>query len=222
METVTLHVSFDADSMIPEMAEGPKYAPNVFGTWDNRTRVPQFADGLVGRALVLGTGGAVYPRVGNLLLEKRGAVALWIRPENWQRPRDGNCVFAMTTNSAFYLERQGADRDKDGRVLRQEGILYLIFPGRGGATLGGGSEWPNGRWHLLVANWSWPTIELSVNGGPFEVASLSTSPGKDAFGDLVLGDRAGNARGLLDEFFAFRRPVTREEAQVLYDTGIRK
>jgi len=219
MEAVTFHASFDADSMTPDMAEGPDYAPAVFGTYDNRRKSPQFADGLMGRALVVGTGGASYPRAGNMLLEKRGAVALWIRPENWQRPRDGNCVFAMTTNSTFYLERQGPDRDKDGRVRRHEGILYLIFPGRGGATLSGGSEWINGQWYLLVANWSWPTIELSVNGGPFEIGSLSAVPGEKVFGGLVLGDRGGSARGLLDEFLAFRRPLSGAEAQLLYRLG---
>jgi hypothetical protein len=219
MEAVTFHVSFDADSMAPDMAEGPQYAPSLFGTSDNQLRSPKFADGLLGRALMLGTGGAIYPRPGNVFLEKRGAVAVWIRPENWQRPRDGNCVFAMTTNSSFYLERQGPDRDKEGRVLRHEGILYLIFPGRGGATLSGGSDWVNGQWYLLVANWSWPTVELSVNGGPFEIASLSAVPVEGAFGGLIVGDRGGQPRGLLDEFLAFRRPLTREEAQLLHRLG---
>ena len=62
MEAVTFHVSFDADSLMPDMAEGPKYAPRVFGAYRVKGSRPQFADGLVGRALVLGTGGASYPR----------------------------------------------------------------------------------------------------------------------------------------------------------------
>jgi hypothetical protein len=220
MEAVTFHLGFDAESMLPDMAEGRQYAPSPFGTWDNRTRAPQFADGLFGRALVLGTGGATYPRAGNMLLEKRGSIAVWIRPENWQRPRDGNCVFAMTTNSTFYLERQGPDRDKDGRVLRHEGILYLaLLPGKVSATLSGGSEWVNGQWYLLVANWSWPTMELSVNGGPFEIAALSATPPDGVFGGLIVGDRGGQRRGLLDELLAFRRPLSREEAQLLYRLG---
>jgi hypothetical protein len=220
MEAVTFHASFDADSMNPDMAEGPAYAPTLFGTWDNRIRTPQFADGLFGRALVLGTGGAVYPRAGNLLLEKRGSLAIWIRPENWQRPRDDNCVFMMTSNSSFYLERQGPDQDKDGRLLRQEGVFYLVFvPGKPSATLDGGSNWANGQWHLLVANWSWPTIELGVDGGPFQIGSLSAVPPEGLFGGLVLGDRSGRPHGLLDEFLAFRRPLTREETQLLYHVG---
>ena len=220
MEAVTFHASFDANSMLPDMAEGPAYAPTLFGSWDNRIRAPQFADGLFGRALVLGTGGAMYPRPGNVLLEKRGAAAVWVRPEHWLRPRDDNCVLAMTSNSTFYLERQGPDQDKDGRVLRQEGVLYLVLlPGKTSATLNGGSDWANGRWYLLVANWSWPTIELSVNGGPFQIGSLSATPAEGIFGGLVLGDRSGRPHGLLDEFMAFRRPLTREEAQLLYRQG---
>lgn len=217
MNAATFHVGFDADNMRPDMAEGASFVPSVFTSREGEFPEPQFADGLVGRALVLGTGGAVYPRAGNVLLEKRGAIAVWIRPQNWQRPRDGNCVFTMTSNATFYLERQGPDIDDDGRVRRQEGILYIanLKPARA-MTINGGSDWKNDQWYLLVANWSWPTMELSVNGGPFKVRALSRVPEEGAFGNLVLGDRAGKQRGLLDEFFAFRRPLSQDEVQLLW------
>jgi len=217
MDAVTFHVSFDAEHMRPDMAEGPSFDPSVFTSREREFPRPQFADGLVGRALVLGTGGAVYPRVGNVPLENRGSIAVWIQPQNWQRPRDGNCVFTMTSNATFYLERQGPDIDDDGRVRRHEGILYIanLKPART-MTINGGADWKNDQWYLLVANWSWPTMELSVNGGPFKVRSLSRVPGEGAFGNLVLGDRAGKERGLIDEFFAFRRPLSQGEVQLLW------
>jgi hypothetical protein len=217
MDAVTLHVSFDGDSFVPDMAQGDAYKPTVILPQGTSPPSPQFVDGLLGRALVLGTGCAVYPRERNVTLENRGAVALWIKPQNWQRPRDGNCVFVMTTNSTFYLERQGPDVDDEGRVRRQEGILYLaIPPGSRASTIDGGGAWKNDQWYLLVANWSWPTMELSVNGQPFAVQSLSQTPPPGIFGGLVLGDRGGAVRGLLDEFIAFRRPLTLEEAQRLW------
>ena len=217
MDAVTWHVSFDQDSLVPDLAEGDEYRPTLAPSASPEFPGPQFADGLLGRALVLGSGSAAYPRAGNVTLEQRGAVAMWIQPQNWQRPRDGNCVFLMTGNSTFYLERQGPDVDDEGRVRRQEGILYLaIVPGLRSSTIDGGGDWKNGQWYLLVANWSWPTMELSVNGGPFAVRSLSQSPPDGVFGNLVLGDRGGAARGLLDEVFAFRRPLTLEEVQLLW------
>ena len=123
MESVTFHASFDGATMVPEMAEGSEFAPAIFGPRANPKQLPQFAEGLIGQALVLGSGGAVYPRAGNVLFEKRGALAMWIKPDKWRRPRDGNCVFVMTSNATFYLERQGPDRFDDGRVRRLEGIL---------------------------------------------------------------------------------------------------
>jgi len=217
MDAVTLHLSFDRDSLVPDLAEGDEYRPAVSPASWNVTPGLQFADGLLGRALVLGSGCAVYPRAGNVTLEQRGAVAMWIQPQNWQRPRDGNCVFLMTGNSTFYLERQGPDLDDQGRVRRQEGILYLtLVPGMRSATIDGGGDWQNGQWYLLVANWSWPTLELSVNGRPFAVQSLSQPPAEGVFGNLVVGDRGGAARGLIDEVFAFRRPLTLEEVQLLW------
>lgn len=223
MESVTFHVTFDAADMTAEMAEGPEYAPNVFGTRDKPTESPRFTEGLIGKALVLGTGGAVYPRVGNVLLEKRGALAMWIKPEDWRRPRDANCVFVMTSNATFYLERQGPDLHDDGRVRRHEGIFYIAqVPGSRSTMLNGGSDWVDGNWYLLVANWSWPTMELSVNGQPFQVRSLSDAPGEKAFGSLVVGDRSGNHRGLLDEVLAFRRPLAHEEVRLLWELGMRQ
>jgi len=217
MDAVTLHVSFDRGSMMPDMAEGASYAPKIFGARRDRSKTPEFAKGLVGQALVLGSGYAVYPRAGNVLLGKRGALALWIRPENWQRPRDGNCVFAMTTNSTFYLERQGPDVDADGRVRRHESVLYLAgAPKKRLFNVAVGPAWENGRWHLLVANWSWPTFELSVDGRPFDIQSIPDALEDAGFGDLALGDASGQARGLLDEVMAFRRPLTLEEAKLLH------
>jgi len=219
MDAVTLRVSFDDASMVPEMAEGDEHQPNVFASSSKGATGPRFAEGLVGRALVLGTGGATYPRKGNVLLERRGAIAVWVRPEGWQRPNDHNTVFAMTSRATFYLQRQGPAVDKDGRVRRHEAVQYLAAGPDGQLTcITGGSDWANGRWYLLVANWSWPTFELSVNGQPFKGRSLSGMPKPETFGNLVLGARSGQKRGLLDEFLAFRRPLALDEVRLLHTT----
>ena len=107
--------------------------------------------------------------------------------------------------------------DDDGRLQRHEAVMYLARPPEDRfATLTAPSVWENGTWHLLAANWSWPTMELSVDGKPFDVVSLSATPEEGTFGGLVLGDRSGELRGLLDEVLAFRRPLVIEEVQLLW------
>jgi len=221
MDAVTLHVSFDAGTALPDMAAGDDYAPQLFGGRGVGTAGPQFAPGLVGQAMVLGAGGAVYPRRGSVTLENRGALALWIKPLDWQRPNDGNTVFAMTTNATFYLQRQGPLRGDDGQVVRHEGVQYLARTSGGRLTsLVSESNWENGRWYLLVANWSWPSFALSVNAEPFQSKSLSPSPTGEDFGDLRIGG-GGPPRGLIDEVLAFRRPLGIDEVKLLYRLGQR-
>jgi hypothetical protein len=166
MEAVTFHLSFDRQTMTPDMAEGDQYQPRLMGSQDRSSPRPEFAKGLIGQALVLGMGVGVYPRVGNVLLERRGALACWIRPEDWQRPNDGNVVFTMTSNASFYLEREGPRLGPDKRVIAHETVLYLAKQEGRMFTLADYSRWENGRWYLVVANWTWPTFELSVNGRP--------------------------------------------------------
>ncbi len=217
MDAVTLHVGFDHGDVTPGMAAGPAWKPSVFGAGSPPADRPQFAAGLVGKALVLGTGGAVYPRAGNVPLEKRGAIAVWIKPENWQRPNDGNCEFVMTGDAAFYLQRQGPLVGEDKQVRRHEVIQYLVRDQ--GQRLAGASDWTpweNGRWHLLVANWSWPSFELSIDGRGFEGKSLSAAPPEGTFGPLVVGCRGTGPRGLLDELLVFDRPLGLEEVKLLY------
>lgn len=215
MDAVTFHASFDRGSMMPDMAEGEPYAPQVRGSHDKSSPAPRFAPGLAGQALVLGSGAAIYPRAGNVLLERRGALACWVRPEGWERPNDRNVVFVMTSNASFYLERQGPLEGTDGRVRRHEGVLYIARQDDRMVSVTAHEPWQNGRWYLLVANWTWPTFQLSVDGEPVGAKSLAGMPKPDAFGALVVGDSGAGARGLLDEVMAFRRPLSQEEAMLL-------
>lgn len=216
MDAVTLHLSFDRGSMLPDMAEGDPHPPRISGTHDKRSAGPQFAPGLIGQALVLGSGVGSYSRPANVLLEKRGALACWVRPEGWRRPDDRNVVFAMTSNAAFYLERQGPLAGPDGAVRRHETVLYLARDAGRLLSISAPATWEDGRWYLLVANWSWPTFELSVNGEPFQGRATSGVPPEGTFGALVVGDAGAGPRGLLDELMAFRRPLGLDEVRLLW------
>ncbi|MBM3475229.1 MAG: LamG domain-containing protein [Armatimonadetes bacterium] len=212
MDWVTLRLTFDADSMLPDMAAGA-FEPTLHGT-------PQFAEGVKGRALVAGgeSGGAFLARRLNAPLETRGAISLWLCPLEWTHVNGGNTEFLMTTNFSLYLQRQGPLHNEEGVVTRQEAVQFLMLSEvTGNNCLAFGTEdWPLGKWRLLVANWSWPVMSFSLDGGEFQSVSVKQSPTEANFGDLLVGS-AGGEKTLMDELTIYRRPLTLDEARHLYD-----
>lgn len=211
MEWATFQLTFDAGSMMPDMAAGDAKL-GVNGT-------PQFVPGLRGQALVAGegSGAAGYASVGNVSFASQGAIALWVMPVAWTHVQGGNTVFLMTSNSNFYLERQGPWIEGT-ELKRQEAVLYLLFSktvGNGCLSLGT-NDWPLNQWRLIVANWSWPTMSLSLDGGEFQSATLKGKPPAEEFGGLYVG-ASGGEKTLLDEITIFRRPLTLAEVKAMYE-----
>lgn len=211
MPWVTLQLTFDSDSLVPDLAAGdPAVTPHG---------QPLFAPGIKGRALVAGDGSgqAAFARAGNANLETRGAVSLWVCPTGWTHHQGGNTTFLMTSNSSFYLQRQGPMHNDEGVVTRHEGVQFLMLSQVTGnqCLMVGTGDWPQGRWRLLVANWSWPTMSLSLDGGEFQSLTVKHSPGPEQFGALVVGASSGE-QTLLDELTIYRRPLTLDEVRALY------
>ncbi|MEA3401756.1 MAG: LamG-like jellyroll fold domain-containing protein [Armatimonadota bacterium] len=213
MDWVTFRLTFDGGTMLPEMAAG-EWEPQVTGT-------PRFELGLVDQALLAGSGSgrAYYPRGPNAPMGTRGAVSMWIRPVKWTRVNGGNTTFLMTTNSSFYLQRQGPAHNEEGRVTRHEGLQYLIRGERTGnkTLMVGTAGWPDGQWRLIVANWSWPTMSLSIDGGEFRSVAVKAAPDESYFGRLSVGATGGETT-LIDELTIYRRPLTLDEARLLYES----
>jgi hypothetical protein len=211
MGWVTFQLTFDGGSMVPDMAAGdPKFTPG--GT-------PQFAPGIMGLALVAGgqSGNAIFPRELNGPFDTRGAISLWLCPVEWTHVNGGNTEFLMTTNASFYLQRQGPMHNAEGVVTRQEGMQFLMLsPVTGNNCLAFGTEgWPLGQWRLVVANWSWPTMSFSLDGGEFQSVSVKQNPTAANFGGILVGS-SGGEKTLMDELTIYRRPLTLEEARAVY------
>lgn len=219
MDAVTLRISFDNKSMLPDMAAGPKYVPTALGPYNKNTDPPAFEKGRVGSALVLGTGAGMYPNASNIDFAGRGAIVFWVKPLEWTRPNGSNIVFSMTAGSHFYLQRQGPMQSPEGKLLRGEGIQFLVKASgeqKQFTALMDYSNWQNGHWYLVVANWAWPKMEWGINAGPFAANSLNDTPKKDLFGSLIIGAQGGE-KGLLDEVMVFNRPLNRDEAKLLFE-----
>jgi hypothetical protein len=213
MDWVTLRFTFDAGSFLPEMATGD-YKPQ----WG---KAAQFRPGLRGQALLAGDGSAaeLFARGPNAALGTRGALSLWLCPVDWKHDNGGNTTLVMTSDATFYVQRQGPLLNADGTWQRNEGVQFLMLvKDKGPGTLMMGTEsWPNGQWRLLVANWSWPIMELSLDGGEFAGFTVRTVPTDADFGGLLIGAEGGDPT-LLDEVTFYRRPLSLAEARLIYET----
>jgi len=212
MDWVSFQLTFDGDSLTPDMAAGDfKFTP---------TKTPRFVEGLKGRALVAGDGSgyAIYPRERNAPLATRGAISLWVCPVTWTHVNGGNTVLLMTTNASFYLQRQGPLHDPDGGLVRAEGVQFLMLAKTTGnnCLMFGTEDWPLHKWRLLVANWSWPMMQFSLDGGEFQSLTLKQNPAEADFGGFLVGSDGGEET-LLDEVTIYRRPLSLQEVQTIYE-----
>jgi hypothetical protein len=211
MSWVTFQDTFDAGSLVPDMAAGEyKFTPH--GT-------PQFQPGVKGLALQAGgeTGAAMYPHARNFPLESRGSLSVWLCPLGWTHDNGPNTEYVRTANATFYLERQGPMHNAEGVGTRLECLLYIIRgTSAGNQTLyADTAAWPQGQWRLIVLNWDWPVLEISVNGEDFSTATTTGGPKPEEIGDFLVGSRGGEVT-LMDELMIYRRPLTRAEAKALY------
>jgi len=214
MEAVTLYVSFDA-GFGPDLAAGAADEPRLHGGFSGQDKRPDLTAGLLGQALVLGTGSAVYPAPGNASLNSRGAIAFWIKPESWKTDNDPNSVF-VHAGRHFIVERQGPLSGKEGTRNRDASLLCIgSAAGQQRATSIQAPDLPNGVWAFIVANWSWPRIEMSINGAAPRAKATAGHPPADAFSRISLGARTGS-RALMDEVLVFSRPLTPREIRALY------
>lgn len=222
MSDAVLHLSFDGDSMKPDLVAGDPIEPKVRGSLNKVFAAPVFTDGVIGRGLVLGTGDATFPLPTPNPLLTRGAIAVWLKPETWNRDAGVNVNVIRTPTNVFVVQRQGPKHDPAGKVLRHENLSASATPSAGERRLSVYRPVPeNGAWNLIVVNWAWPTFSISVNGNPFVSRSLPRTPDDpDAFASVIVGSFHGreDERAILDELYLFSRPLTREEALLLYNT----
>jgi hypothetical protein len=215
-EWVTFGLSFDGGTLEPEMALGESRG--------QRSPAAEFAPGLAGRAVRIGGRGdgawGVYPKAGNFPIARRGALSLWICPLNWNHRDDGYTSLVTTNKGGLILERQGPAYARDGKLLRGEALLAILIARETGniSVAAECDHWSNGQWHLIAVNWSWPRLELSVDGGPLSGKAAKEPPRETVFGDLRVGSAHGPAT-LVDELFIYGRPLAEAEIKAIWEAA---
>ena len=229
MADVIFHVRYDDGTMKPDIAAGPKGLLKTLPAGWKKKPEPgkvygRYAPGIVGLALRADRGVGVYAAQGNMTPRTSGAIAFWLKPLDWRKDDDRGIHVFRTSGGHMGMGRQAGKRRKDGKKLRGE-----MFAGWAHKSLRKGERnacvpryglLKNDQWYFVVLSWAWPTLSLSLDGGPFRTVSLPRVP-DDAMaqiGSFNLGSRGGGAPTLIDEVMIFNRPLDAAEAKLICTT----
>ena len=226
LSDVILFVSYDAGSMKPELAAGErdltrKHPPH--GADAKRAApVGTYEPGILGKALRADSGAGQYAVQDNIRLHANGAIAFWLKPLDWTG--SGNSYFFLLPGgNKMGIMRQALLQDETGKIRRHERFSVYArrnpADSRGAAGVWRGERFVENQWFLVVVNWAWPNVSMSVNGAPFDTGkSLTGFPEwKDTVESFYLGSRGGGPT-LMDEVMIFSRPLDVAEAKLIHDT----
>jgi hypothetical protein len=220
-DALRFELDFDRSGTQAGLSEGSAKPIHVFGTVSLR-------DGLLGKALFCGEGGAKlrFATAENLDFDKPGSLSFWFFPLDWDADHRYRCFFFGTESSQGYFGIQQANDPKSHKpydralhlmILHSKTLASAVFAlppfGKNGL----------GRWHLIAANWDANSVALSLDGQEFSVWQLKGQLDRKAIPSdhfSVGSDQHWNY--LLDEFRIYSRKLTAQEVQNIYQQGLRK
>ncbi|MEA3402451.1 MAG: DUF6067 family protein [Armatimonadota bacterium] len=175
----------------------------------------EYAEGMIGRALVVGDGAAQLelPAKGNVLAE-RGTVEMWVCPLDWSGGDSKFHEFFATSGEGWILLY---------KYLSPGRLLFLMADDRAAQSWMTAAanirDWEPGQWHHIAATWR--TGEIAVYVERQQAASVPEAPLSPDVGEVIqLGDRPWHierdARTLIDEVVVYRRALAAAEVEASY------
>jgi hypothetical protein len=217
-DDIIFELDFDSDGTTADISAGrPKLLAKVGEL--------KFAEGLRGKALVCGEGGAklMYRKNGNLDFSSPGTITFWVKPIEWGKAAEFSRVFFFGMEySKGFLGIQIASGPKGVSPLeRNLNFTLLYFKSIADTTLsiqgfGRGTE---KRWHMIALEWDNHTIFLSVDGKPLSRKALQGTLSQKLFPGrhFSLGSNY-HAKYLMDQFRIYNRRLSNEELKRIYET----
>jgi hypothetical protein len=156
----------------------------------------------------------------SISLAKPGSLSYWVKTDDGHIPM-GFQVFDGFSRVNFFAVDHGS-------IGAGVDVYFHIGNATGPQTIQTApswvplSSWANdGRWHLVVINWSAPKIGVSVDGGPLALTDVDWMQGDHVFasgvGSLIYAGGTnvgpGGYRGVGDEMIVLNRPMTTAEIQ---------
>lgn len=181
-----------------------------------------WADGIFGKALKSEAPKIRYAPEGNVDLLGSGSVAFWVKALDWDstlEPTHIGFLRVMEGNRELSLIRIWKHENHNALALH---VKLRNSPHT--QRIGSSKDWGN-EWHLFVANWTRDYIEVSLDGnllarqtvteGDEDASYMRETPAIHIPG----GGDVAEFPYLIDEVMFFKRPLTNEEVQWIYESA---
>jgi len=192
----------------------------------------EFAAGRFGQGCLTGRKGDQirYETAGNLDVAA-GTVALWVKPLSWH---EGDAFMRFWFRVG---EEEGAGGKGSGTFLwlykfhRHVPLYWLVqqdYYQRSASYAGGRNVYKVGEWTHIAASWCGPMMRVYANGKLLGSARTPTPTVLRSYGPhfhvggeswTPKGDTQEKSDSVIDEFYTFRRPLTRGEIKALCEKG---
>ena len=222
---VVFHISFDDETIEADITEGSEKPQSKFGK-------VAFADGISGKALRCGKGGAKvrYHRTEHLNFDRPGTIVFFYKGVGWKTFGKGSRVlFWAIESSVGYIGQHLAN---DPKTLcpckRNLTTMYLYgkkIPNKSFFTNLPGGEAGCEKWHMLAFSWAPGQIRVNADDVPGKTYPLPFDVSESDFPNKTFS--IGNSSDwpyLLDEFTIYNRRLSDAELLDIYNKtmGVKK
>jgi hypothetical protein len=212
---ITFYAAFDGQP-IADMSVG-KGAPT--GNFQNLSWAP----GKRGQALQAQGNALIYAASGNIDFENPGSLAMWVAlgaRQDTENPVQLGFATIRHRGTGLILARQGG-RSNGESLMAIIGSNVNTSNTRALAFNDNSRHWKENEWHLLVVNWGRDYVELSTDGTLFKRTTVTYSlyqPTAEDGAMNIAGNGTAASPYRVDELFIFNRPLTAEEAALIYQS----
>ncbi|MBR2508483.1 MAG: hypothetical protein IKB71_01925 [Lentisphaeria bacterium] len=216
-DSVSFYASFDAASPDADISEGREKPVNVVGKL-------KFADGIRGKALFCGKGGANvrYMRKDNFTFNRPGTLLFFIKGIDWKTTPGSRIFFTGFESGKGFFGLQIPGWPKQicpcSRELHVSFMYSKKFKNKTFFAQMPGGEAECGKWHMIAFSWAPGQLRVNMDNLPGKTYKVDFDLTDDAFPIQVFSVGYSSDRNfLLDEYTVYNRRLSDGELVEIFN-----
>ena len=216
-DAVSFYTSFDTATPDADISEGREKPITVIGKLN-------FADGIRGKALFCGKGGANirYARKENLTFNRPGTLLFFFKGIDWKTTPGSRIFFTGIESGKGFLGLQVPGWPKNvcpcSRELHTQFLYSQKVPNKTFSTKMPGGEAECGKWHMIAFSWAPGQLRVNMDNLPGKTYQIDFDLTDDAFPyEAFSVGYSADRNFLLDEYTVYSRRLSDGELAEIFN-----